>query len=47
MREGISFRTKLKGFAQEDAIITGVEASSPVRMERKDSYESINMRALS
>lgn len=49
MREGIlHLEQKLKGFAQEDALITGVEtrSSSPVRMERKDSYESINIEGL-
>lgn len=49
MQEGIlHLDQKIKGFAREDAIITGVEtrSSSPVRMERKANYESINIEGL-
>lgn len=47
MKEGISaFDRKLKGFAMGDAILTGVETrtSSPVRMPRGDTLESVSLK---
>lgn len=50
MKEGIqSFDCKLKGFAMDDAILTGVEtrSSSPLRMERrKEDFISVNVEGL-
>ncbi|WP_066499094.1 NAD(P)/FAD-dependent oxidoreductase [Abyssisolibacter fermentans] len=50
MKEGIQyFDKKLKGFAMEDAILTGIEtrSSSPIRILRDiDTLESINVRRL-
>lgn len=50
MEEGIlHFNHKIKGFAMDDAILTGVEtrSSSPLRIERrKDDYISINVEGL-
>lgn len=43
LKEGIlAFDHKIKGFAQEEAVLSGVESrtSSPVRIERNDGYES-------
>ena len=39
---------KLKGFANPDSVLTGVETrtSSPVRIERDETYQSINVKAL-
>lgn len=45
----LHFDRKLKGFAMDDAILTGVEtrSSSPLRIERrKDDYISINVEGL-
>lgn len=50
MREGIAnLDKKLKGFAMEDAIITGIESrsSSPIRIRRDiESLQSINVKGL-
>lgn len=50
MEEGIqNFERKLKGFAMDDAVLTGVEtrSSSPLRMERrKDDNVSVNVEGL-
>ena len=50
MKQGIiGFDHKLKGFAMEDAILTGVEtrSSSPVRLQRDDKeYTSVNVKGL-
>jgi len=49
MKEGISaFDRKLKGFAMEDALLTGVETrtSSPVRITRGTSFESLSIAGL-
>lgn len=49
MRVGLTvFNNKLKGFSNDDGILTGVETrtSSPVRILRGDSFESINVKGL-
>ncbi len=49
IREAIPvFDRKIKGFAMPDAVLTGVETrtSSPVRVKRDDSYQSLNTRGL-
>ncbi|ROR97976.1 hypothetical protein EDC56_3645 [Sinobacterium caligoides] len=49
LREAIpAFDKKIKGYARYDAILTGVETrtSSPVRLKRDESYQSINTRGL-
>ncbi len=49
IREAIPvFDRKIKGFAMHDAVLTGVETrtSSPVRIKRDDSYQSLNTRGL-
>jgi uncharacterized FAD-dependent dehydrogenase len=39
---------KIKGFAMHDAVLTGVETrtSSPIRVRRKDDYQSVNVDGL-
>ncbi|MDR5780447.1 NAD(P)/FAD-dependent oxidoreductase [Caballeronia sp. LZ065] len=39
---------KIKGFAMHDAVLTGVETrtSSPLRLRRKDDYQSVNVEGL-
>jgi uncharacterized protein len=49
IREAIaSFDRQIKGFAMADAVMTGVETrtSSPIRIGRDDSLQSINTRGL-
>ncbi len=49
MREGIiGMDRKLKGFADNDAILTGAEtrSSSPVRIKRDDTLQSISIKGL-
>ena len=49
LKEGIKyFDTKIKGFANEDAIMTGVEtrSSSPVKIVRDDSLQSETVKGL-
>lgn len=49
IREAIpAFDKKIKGFAMHDAILTGVETrtSSPIRIKRKNDYQSINIKGL-
>ncbi len=49
IREALpAFGKKLKGFALHDAVLTGVETrtSSPIRIKRDDSYQSLNTRGL-
>jgi uncharacterized FAD-dependent dehydrogenase len=49
IREAIPvFEKQIKGFAMPDAVITAVETrtSSPVRITRNDSYQSLNTRGL-
>lgn len=49
MREGIvAMDRKLKGFANEDAILTGAEtrSSSPVRIKRDDTLQSVSLKGL-
>ncbi|MFZ2540042.1 MAG: hypothetical protein WAX04_14275 [Oscillospiraceae bacterium] len=43
-----NFDTKLKGFAKDDGILTGVETrtSSPIRIIRNDNFSSINIAGL-
>ena len=42
------FDRKIRGFARDDAVLTGVETrtSSPVRIRRGDDGQSINTRGL-
>ncbi|MGE5379680.1 MAG: hypothetical protein ACM3NT_01285, partial [Methylocystaceae bacterium] len=42
------FERKLPGFAGDNAVLTGVETrtSSPVRIERGDSYQSVSLAGL-
>jgi uncharacterized FAD-dependent dehydrogenase len=42
------FDKQIKGFAMDDAVLTGVETrtSSPIRIRRDDSYQSLNTRGL-
>lgn len=45
LREAIpAFDRKIRGFAMEDAVLTGVETrtSSPIRIKRGDDFQSIN-----
>ncbi|MCR4346215.1 MAG: hypothetical protein NUV55_03260 [Sulfuricaulis sp.] len=45
IREAIPvFEKSLRGFAMQDAVLTGVETrtSSPIRIARKDNFESVN-----
>ena len=47
MREAIpAFNKKIRGFAMEDATLTGVETrtSSPISIKRGDNFESINTK---
>jgi uncharacterized FAD-dependent dehydrogenase len=49
IREALpAFDKKIKGFAMDDAILTGVETrtSSPVRIKRNAQYQSINTKGL-
>ena len=49
IREALSaFDRQIKGFALADAVLTGVETrtSSPIRIRRNDSYQSVNTRGL-
>jgi len=49
LKEGIlTMGKKLKGFANYDSLLTGVEtrSSSPIRIERNENYESINVEGL-
>jgi uncharacterized protein len=49
IREAIpAFDKQLKGFAMHDAVLTGVETrtSSPIRIKRKDDYQSLNTAGL-
>jgi uncharacterized protein len=49
IREALpAFDKKIKGFAMNDAVLTGVETrtSSPVRIKRDAHYQSINIRGL-
>lgn len=49
MREAIpAFDKQIKGFAMHDAVLTGVETrtSSPIRIKRKDDFQSLNTRGL-
>jgi len=49
VREALpAFEKKIKGFAMHDAILTGVETrtSSPVRIKRDDTFQSLNTKGL-
>jgi uncharacterized FAD-dependent dehydrogenase len=49
IREALpAFDKKIKGFAMADAVLTGVETrtSSPIRIKRDKSFQSINTRGL-
>jgi uncharacterized FAD-dependent dehydrogenase len=49
IREAIpAFEKQIRGFAMEDAVLTGVETrtSSPVRIKRGEDYQSINIKGL-
>jgi uncharacterized FAD-dependent dehydrogenase len=49
MREALpAFATKIPGYAMDDAVLTGVETrtSSPVRLPRNTSLESVNTQGL-
>jgi uncharacterized FAD-dependent dehydrogenase len=49
IREALpAFEKQIKGFAMDDAILTGVETrtSSPVRIKRGDDFQSINIKGL-
>lgn len=49
LKEGIlSFDKKIKGYASEDAVLTGIETrtSAPVRIDRNKTLESINVCGL-
>ncbi|MCC5628072.1 hypothetical protein LC613_08015 [Nostoc sphaeroides CHAB 2801] len=45
IREALpAFDKQIKGFAMDDAVLTGVETrtSSPIRIKRKEDYQSLN-----
>ncbi|MEK6700991.1 MAG: NAD(P)/FAD-dependent oxidoreductase [Planctomycetota bacterium] len=44
----ITFGRQIKGFDMDDAVLTGVETrtSSPIRIKRDDSFQSINTKGL-
>ncbi|RYZ88625.1 MAG: hypothetical protein EOO68_26305, partial [Moraxellaceae bacterium] len=49
LREAIpAFDRQIKGFAEADALLTGVETrtSSPICIKRGEDYQSINVRGL-
>jgi hypothetical protein len=49
IREAIpAFDRKINGFAMDDAVLTGVETrtSSPIRIKRNATYESMNTSGL-
>jgi hypothetical protein len=49
IREALpAFDRQLKGFAMNDAVLTGVETrtSSPIRIKRDDHFQSLNTKGL-
>ena len=49
IREALAaFDKQIKGFAMDDAVLTGVETrtSSPIRIKRNEQYQSMNTRGL-
>ncbi len=49
IREALpAFERQIKGYAMDDAVLTGVETrtSSPIRIKRGDDFQSINTRGL-
>jgi uncharacterized FAD-dependent dehydrogenase len=43
-----AFNKQIKGFAMDDAMLTGVETrtSSPIRIKRDQNYQSLNTKGL-
>ncbi len=49
IREALpAFDKKIKGFAMDDAVLTGVETrtSSPIRIKRNEKFQSLNVKGL-
>ncbi len=49
IREALpAFQKQIRGFAMNDAVLTGVETrtSSPIRIKRDETYQSINLQGL-
>lgn len=49
LKEGlVNFDRKIKGFAANDAVLTGIETrtSAPVKITRNESFQSINVKGL-
>jgi uncharacterized FAD-dependent dehydrogenase len=49
IREAIpAFNKQIQGFAQDDALLTGVETrtSSPIRIKRQENFQSVNVAGL-
>jgi uncharacterized protein len=49
LKEGlINFDNKIKGFASDDAVLTGIETrtSAPLRIDRSDNFQSVNIAGL-
>jgi uncharacterized FAD-dependent dehydrogenase len=49
IREALpAFNKQIKGFAMDDAMLTGVETrtSSPIRIKRNEKYQSLNVEGL-
>jgi hypothetical protein len=49
IREALpAFNKQIKGFAMDDAMLTGVETrtSSPIRIKRNTQYQSLNVEGL-
>ena len=49
LKEGlVNFDNKIKGYASEDAVLTGIETrtSAPVRIERNESFQSVSLQGL-
>ena len=49
IREAIpAFNRKIKGFAKEDALLTGVETrtSAPISIKRDETFQSVNTQGL-
>jgi uncharacterized FAD-dependent dehydrogenase len=49
IREALpAFDRQIKGFASDDAVMTGVETrtSSPIRIRRDDTFQSLNTKGL-
>ncbi|MCM8710725.1 NAD(P)/FAD-dependent oxidoreductase [Clostridium sp. SYSU_GA19001] len=49
LKEGLlNFENKIKGFAQDDAVLTGIETrtSAPLRIERNENLQSVCLKGL-